>query len=328
MLVRPIGMNPAARSRATEGASRAAGAASRSTTEPAVVIARNVEQVLDRDRDAGEPRRRGAASAHAVVILRRDEGPLAWTARTCAGPRRAVVDRARQASTRPRLFAPATSSIAVFAMLRMLTRFEVDKSNTHTEIAKQRAALIWSAAPSESHISVSLVGACVSHVLSLTLHGGSDTRPIEIAIDQAVIAGWTGRDPEAVEKHIKELEALGVKRPATTPIFYRVSAARLTTGDNRGGGRKLRRRGRIRAAAARRPALGRHRLRPYRSRGGKIRGHASPSRCATNRSPRALGVRRCRPHWDRLMLRAHVVEGGKRVLYQEGAVTAMIDPRA
>ena len=30
------------------------------------------------------------------------------------------------------------------------------------------------------------------------------------------------------------------------------------------------------------------------------------------------------PHWDRLMLRAHVVEGGKRVLYQEGAVTAMM----
>ncbi len=53
----------------------------------------------------------------------------------------------------------------------------------------------------------------------------------EVTIDQAVVAGWTGRDPAAVEKHIKELEALGVKRPATTPIFYRVSAARLTTAD-------------------------------------------------------------------------------------------------
>ena len=26
------------------------------------------------------------------------------------------------------------------------------------------------------------------------------------------------------------------------------------------------------------------------------------------------------PHWDRLILRAHVIEGGKRALYQEGAV--------
>ena len=47
-----------------------------------------------------------------------------------------------------------------------------------------------------------------------------------------MIAGWTGRDPAAVEKHIRELEALGVKRPATTPIFYRVAAARLTTDDS------------------------------------------------------------------------------------------------
>ena len=38
MLLRPIGMKPAARSRATLGASRAAGAASRNTVEPAVVM--------------------------------------------------------------------------------------------------------------------------------------------------------------------------------------------------------------------------------------------------------------------------------------------------
>jgi hypothetical protein len=53
----------------------------------------------------------------------------------------------------------------------------------------------------------------------------------EVVVNDAVIAGWTGRDAIAVEKHIKELEALGVKRPATTPIFYRVAATRLTTDD-------------------------------------------------------------------------------------------------
>ena len=64
----------------------------------------------------------------------------------------------------------------------------------------------------------------------------------EVAVDDAVVAGWTGRDAAAVEKHIRELEALGVKRPASTPIFYRVSAARVTTdgqievvGDTSGG---------------------------------------------------------------------------------------------
>ena len=32
------------------------------------------------------------------------------------------------------------------------------------------------------------------------------------------------------------------------------------------------------------------------------------------------------PHWDKLILRAHVTEGGKRVLYQEGPVAAMLSP--
>jgi hypothetical protein len=34
------------------------------------------------------------------------------------------------------------------------------------------------------------------------------------------------------------------------------------------------------------------------------------------------------PHWDRLILRAHVIEGGKRTLYQQGAVSAMMHPQA
>src|SRR3981189_2482387 len=77
-----------------------------------------------------------------------------------------------------------------------------------------------------------LVGKRVSRFLSCPCHGRSEASRNEVAISEAVIAGWTGRDPVAVEKHIKELEALGVKRPATTPIFYRVAAARITTDDS------------------------------------------------------------------------------------------------
>jgi Protein of unknown function (DUF2848) len=36
---------------------------------------------------------------------------------------------------------------------------------------------------------------------------------------------------EALEKHICELQALGVKRPKSIPIFYRVAADLLTTSD-------------------------------------------------------------------------------------------------
>jgi hypothetical protein len=61
----------------------------------------------------------------------------------------------------------------------------------------------------------------------LTLTLGDATMPV--AVHTAIIAGWAGRDRAAVEEHIAELEAVGVPRPSSVPVFYRVSAARLTT---------------------------------------------------------------------------------------------------
>jgi hypothetical protein len=49
------------------------------------------------------------------------------------------------------------------------------------------------------------------------------------AIKSLVIAGWTGRNVAALEQHIKELEAIGVARPKSVPVFYRVAASLLTT---------------------------------------------------------------------------------------------------
>ena len=90
-----------------------------------------------------------------------------------------------------------------------------------------------------------------------------------------VIAGWTGRNVEALEAHIKELEALGVKRPKSVPIFYRVAASLLTTADS------------IEVMAdkssgevefvlyrARRRPVARRRLRPHRPQGRDHRRHA------------------------------------------------------
>ena len=51
------------------------------------------------------------------------------------------------------------------------------------------------------------------------------------ALKQLVIAGWTGRNVEALEAHIRELEAIGVKRPKSTPIFYRAAVSLLTTAE-------------------------------------------------------------------------------------------------
>src|SRR6202040_3319879 len=68
--------------------------------------------------------------------------------------------------------------------------------------------------------------------LTFTIDAQDTTTPLTLPIDQAVIAGWTGRDPVARDKHIAELEAIGIARPASTPIYYRVAARRLTTEDS------------------------------------------------------------------------------------------------
>jgi hypothetical protein len=164
-------------------------------------------------------------------------------------------------------------------------------------------------------------------ILSLTLLSGATSRQAEVAIDDAIIAGWTGRDPAAVEKHIRELEALGVKRPASTPIFYRVGAARLTTGDEieavgaASGGEVefvlLQHGGRMWVGTG-----SDHTDREVETYGVTV----SKQMCDKPLAPVFWAFDEVAPHWDRLLLRSHVVENGERKLYQEGGVTAMLAP--
>jgi len=64
-------------------------------------------------------------------------------------------------------------------------------------------------------------------VLNLVLDDGTG-RQISFSPKRFVIAGWTGRDKAAMDKHASELEELGIKRPASMPVFYRASTSRLT----------------------------------------------------------------------------------------------------
>jgi len=142
-----------------------------------------------------------------------------------------------------------------------------------------------------------------------------------------VVAGWTGRDQAAVEKHIKELEELGVKRPATTPIFYRCSVARITLGDTieavgtQSGGEVefvlLQHDGQLWVGTG-----SDHTDREVEKFGVTVSKQMCDKPIATTFWP----FDEVAPHWDKLILRAHVIENGKRALYQEGAVTAMRDP--
>jgi hypothetical protein len=57
---------------------------------------------------------------------------------------------------------------------------------------------------------------------------GSDT-VVELTGFRLIVAGYTGRDVDAVEEHIRELEAIGVPRPESVPAFYELSPELVTT---------------------------------------------------------------------------------------------------
>ncbi len=166
-------------------------------------------------------------------------------------------------------------------------------------------------------------------ILSLLLQdAGGEARRAEVPIGEAVIAGWTGRDAEAVEKHIKELEVLGVKRPATTPIFYRVAAQRLTTDGaiETLGGKSSGEVEFVLLNAGGRLFVGTgsdHTDREVEAYGVSV----SKQMCEKPVAPVFWAFADVAPHWDRLLLRSFAVEDGKRTLYQEGSVAAMRSPQ-
>ena len=156
---------------------------------------------------------------------------------------------------------------------------------------------------------------------------GKGLKHANVVIDHAVIAGWTGRDQAAVEKHIKELEVLGVKRPATTPIFYRVAASRLTTDDSievtgtASSGEVefvlLQYQGRLWIGTG-----SDHTDREVEAYGVTV----SKQMCEKPIAPQFWAFDDVAAHWDKVMVGSHATMGRKRVLYQEGLVAAMRHP--
>lgn len=159
--------------------------------------------------------------------------------------------------------------------------------------------------------------------LSLTLGDAAAA----VTLDGLVICGWTGRDVDAMEEHIRELEAMGVARPHATPMYYRVAAALLTTD----------------------PAI--------QVSGGASSGEVeyvmlnhdgdwwlSVGSDHTDRKAETVGVslskQMChkpvgrtwwryadvRDHWDDLQLKSWIVDGDDRTLYQDGSTAGMKHP--
>lgn len=147
-------------------------------------------------------------------------------------------------------------------------------------------------------------------------------------IRQLILAGWTGRDRVAQEKHILELEQLGVRRPPTVPVYYHASSSRVTTSDS------------IEVVGS--DSSGEVEFIMLQIDGSLWIGAGSDH---TDRKVESYNItvskQMCdkpvahelwlfdevQNHWDSLVLRAWGVQAGNRRLYQEGKVSAMLHPR-
>ncbi|WP_199858372.1 DUF2848 domain-containing protein [Komagataeibacter intermedius] len=150
---------------------------------------------------------------------------------------------------------------------------------------------------------------------------------ITCAPNRLIIAGWAGRDMAAIEEHIVELEAIGVPRPSSVPVYYRVARDLLLQADR------------------------------VQILGSTSSGEVEPVLLAladgwwvgigsdhTDREAETIGIALskqlcCKPvsrvlwkwedvadHWDMLIMRSWATIDGMRVLYQEGPVNSLRAP--
>jgi hypothetical protein len=161
--------------------------------------------------------------------------------------------------------------------------------------------------------------------LAFTLVTKDGETPVKLPIQQAVIAGWTGRDPVARDKHIAELELIGITRPATKPIYYRVAASRLTTADRievsgtESSGEVefvlIAAQGRIYVTVG-----SDHTDRKVERYGVTV----SKQMCDKPVAPQLWDYAELADHWDQIVLRAFATIDGAKVLYQEGRLDAVL----
>ncbi|EIF30131.1 Protein of unknown function (DUF2848) [Burkholderia sp. Ch1-1] len=144
-------------------------------------------------------------------------------------------------------------------------------------------------------------------------------------VNRLTIAGWAGRDQAAIEHHIAELAELGVKRPSTTPCFYRLGAELLTQAEqidvvgvkSSGEAECVL----VHSKTGLLVTVGSdHTDREVEAYGVTVSKQVCPKPVARDawRFDEVYG------HWDQLELRAYAVTNGERRVYQQGSVAALL----
>ncbi len=146
-------------------------------------------------------------------------------------------------------------------------------------------------------------------------------------VRRVILAGFTGRDQDAVRKHVEELRAHGVPCPDRTPVLYQKFPGLLTTageidvlGETTSGEAEfvlLVDRDYVLVAAG-----SDHTDRELET----VSIEKSKLVCPGVLSSDVWDLDEVRENWDDLAIRSHVTRGARRTLYQEGRLRALLAP--
>ena len=160
-----------------------------------------------------------------------------------------------------------------------------------------------------------------ANALEMKIIAGSTSEMIKFVPKRLIVAGWTGRDKDALQAHIEELGKLGVPAPTRTPTYMNLSPALLTTentidtvGPESSGEVEC--------------VLFKYGTRLYvgvgsdhTDRAMEIHGiPASKQMCAKPVAPKIWRHEAVADHLDRLILRSWMTVNGVRRVYQEGSL--------
>lgn len=164
-------------------------------------------------------------------------------------------------------------------------------------------------------------------MLTFTRNYDGTTDQITLAPKTLIVAGWTGRDEAALRHHIEELAAIGVPRPSSVPVFYRNAVSNIVQtnrlevlGPDTSGEVEP-------VVVALEDGLWIGLGSDHTDRKAETMGIAlSKQLCGKVMGTSLWRLDDITRHWDQIIIRAHAIIGGERVIYQEGALAAMHHP--
>ena len=162
-------------------------------------------------------------------------------------------------------------------------------------------------------------------MLRFQLQEARGVREVAFEPTEMVIAGWAARDRAAIDHHIEELAAIGVPRPSTVPLFYRVAAATITQSERIecvGSG----------SSGEVEPVLFVHEGRLWLTVGSDHTDREaetysvalSKQMCAKPLGREAWALDEVRDRLDTLTLRSWIEDGDHEVPYQDGTLAALL----